>query len=71
MVDDSIAATFSSFHVAIFDENFVYEIVGESGDLVAGSIAVFELVDEGFEGVVMLGGELGELGFEGVGDLDG
>ena len=29
------------------------------------------LENEGFEGEVVLGGELGELGFEGLGDLDG
>jgi hypothetical protein len=49
LVDDSVAATFASFHVTVFDSDFVDEVVGESGDLVAGSIAVFELVDKGLE----------------------
>ena len=46
------------FHIAVFDADFVDEIVGESGDLVAGSIAVFELIDEslavGFDRAITL-----------------
>ena len=49
MVDNAIAATFTFANVAVFDTDFVDNVISKARDAIARKVTVLQLLDQGLQ----------------------